>query len=110
LEVSRLMRFLGLSPEEAPEQFNDDLHRRLLQVVLTSPSWLAVLMISDLLGTSQRFNEPGLAGDSNWSQRLEKPLAMYEQDPRYLELFTWLRKVVRESGREARPTIPGASK
>ncbi|MDX1985351.1 MAG: 4-alpha-glucanotransferase [Candidatus Obscuribacter sp.] len=110
LEVSRLMRFLGLSPEEAPEHFSDDLHRRLLQVVLTSPSWLAVLMISDLLGTSQRFNEPGLAGDSNWSQRLEKPLAMYKKDPHYLELFTWLRKVVRESGREARPTIPGTSK
>lgn len=110
LEVSRLMRFLGLLPEEAPEEFNDLLHRRLLEAVMTSPSWLAVLMISDLLGTGQRFNEPGLAGDSNWSQRLDKPLSMYEKDPHYHALFSWLRQVVRKSGREAPAISPGKAK
>ena len=110
LEVSRLMRFLGLLPEEAPEEFNDLLHRRLLEAVMTSPSWLAVLMISDLLGTGQRFNEPGLAGDSNWSQRLDKPLSMYEKDPHYHELFSWLRQVVRESGRQAPAGSPRKAK
>lgn len=110
LEVSRLMRFLGLAPEEAPEAFNDLLHRRLLEAVITSPSWLAVLMISDLLGSGQRFNEPGLAGDSNWSQRLDKPLSMYEEEPHYRKLFSWLRQVVRESGRAAPLISPGKAK
>lgn len=75
LEVQRLMRFLGRDPETPPQEFTEELHRNFLDVLLKSHSWLAVLMVTDLLGTRQRFNEPGLAGDYNWSQRLDRTLS-----------------------------------
>ena len=48
----------------------EEVHERLLAALFCSGSWLAVVMITDLLGTTQRFNIPGSVGDGNWSARL----------------------------------------
>jgi 4-alpha-glucanotransferase len=45
-------------------------HERLLEALFRCNSWLAVVMITDLLGSDQRFNVPGSVGDMNWSARL----------------------------------------
>ncbi|MCA0314298.1 MAG: 4-alpha-glucanotransferase [Candidatus Melainabacteria bacterium] len=101
LEVSRLMRFLGLEPEEAPEHFDSALQKRIFKVLFSSPSWLTVLMISDLFASAKRFNEPGLAEDSNWSQRLSKPFAAYRQDEKG-EILSYVADLVVSSGRGRR--------
>ena len=48
----------------------DEVHERLLEGLFRSNSWLAVVMITDLLGTTQRFNVPGSVADGNWSVRM----------------------------------------
>jgi 4-alpha-glucanotransferase len=98
-EVRRLMQFLELDADNPPVHFDDRLHRRLIEVLLDTPSWLAVLMVSDLFGTTQRFNEPGIAGDSNWSQRLDRPLVEYAQDDHYGPLLSWLTAELKSAGR-----------
>ncbi|HEY9677215.1 MAG TPA: 4-alpha-glucanotransferase [Drouetiella sp.] len=82
-EVQRLMRFLGLDEEKPPLEFDEKLHLVFMQVLLETHCWVGMFMITDLLGTTQRFNEPGVSGDLNWSQRLDKPLTAYEKDPQY---------------------------
>src|SRR6202012_829016 len=84
-EIQHLMDFLGWKHEDAPKLFTARLHRRFGEVLFQSPCWLAVLMITDLLGTKQRFNEPGLVGASNWSQRLDRPIAHFLEDPSYAQ-------------------------
>jgi 4-alpha-glucanotransferase len=37
-------------------------------------------MITDVFGTSQRFNVPGAVSESNWSQRLALPISEWERD------------------------------
>jgi 4-alpha-glucanotransferase len=48
----------------------DEVHGPFLRGLFRSNSWLAIVMITDLLGTTQRFNVPGSVSDSNWSARL----------------------------------------
>lgn len=48
----------------------EDIHERLIAALMRCNSWLAVLMITDVLGTEQRFNVPGSVGATNWSARL----------------------------------------
>ena len=79
-EICRLAEWLGMNPEEMPRTFTVDLHRRFMEVLLQTPCWLAVFMITDLFGTRQRYNEPGSSGASNWSQRLDRSLASYRDD------------------------------
>lgn len=83
LEIQRLMRFLGLDEEQPPLKFDEELHVVFMDVLLKTHCWVAMFMITDLLGTTQRFNEPGRSGDLNWSQRLDRPLTEYEKDPQY---------------------------
>ncbi len=105
LEVQRLMKFLGLDEISPPAHFTPELHKRMIEVLMDSPSWLAILMISDLFGSTQRFNEPGIAGDSNWSQRLDRSLADYEKDPEYAQPIAWLEQAIAKSDRYAARSV-----
>lgn len=103
LEVQRFMRFLGLDEDNPPEKFTSELHRTMIDVLMDSPCWLAVLMVSDLLGTGDRFNEPGIAGSSNWSRRLTMSLDEYARDPHFGQCIGWLDRALTESGRISQP-------
>ncbi|VVM07944.1 4-alpha-glucanotransferase [Methylacidimicrobium cyclopophantes] len=97
LELQRLMAFLGWNPETPPRDFSRDLHLRLLEVLLDSPSWMASVLISDLLGIETRFNQPG--ADRNWIARLSLPLEEYRRRPPFAELLSAFRALAIKSGR-----------
>lgn len=99
LEIQRLMRFLGLDKDAPPKEFTPELHRQFMKALLETPCWLAVFMITDLLGTSERFNQPGTSGASNWSRRLDYPLAQYEKTKPYSERISDFAKLVKETRR-----------
>lgn len=109
LDVQRLMQFLGLDEENPPREFTNELHLAFLKTLLLSPCWLVAYTISDLLGTRERFNVPGLSSDSNWSCRLPMSLAEYEADPvfgaKIKSLTAFLRESRRVAGSEATGTI-----
>jgi 4-alpha-glucanotransferase len=85
VELQKLMRFLELDDENPPDEFTPELHHAFLKALLESPCWLAVLMITELLGTKERFNAPGTSGAANWSTRLEHPLEQYTTVSPYRE-------------------------
>jgi 4-alpha-glucanotransferase len=69
-EVRQLAAWAGFEvPRILPFE---EVHAAFLRGLLRSNSWLAVVMITDLLGTVQRFNVPGSVADSNWSARLDE--------------------------------------
>lgn len=82
-EVQRLMRLLEQDEEKPPAEFTDELHGVFIDKLMESPCWLSVFMITDLLATTQRFNQPGLSGEACWTERLEMELAEYEADSVY---------------------------
>lgn len=57
-----------------PAPWSDEIHEGLLRGLFASNSWLAVNMITDLFGTSERFNIPGAAGGRNWTERFPVPV------------------------------------
>ena len=99
LEIQRLMIFLGIKTDDPPLSLTDDLHRIFLETLLETRCWLTILMITDLLGTTQRFNEPGLTGEDNWSQRLPKPLDDYEEDPQFSDKIKTFQALIEKTDR-----------
>lgn len=104
LDVQRLMRFLSLDPEHPPTSFTRELHVAFVTALLETPCWLAMFMITDILGTSERYNEPGLASNSNWSQRMHGSLVECERNPEWAEKIHLLSRLVKETGRL--PRVP----
>ena len=81
LDLQRLMRFLGEDENEPPEFLTEKLHKALMRSLLESRSCWTIFVISDIFGVDWQFNKPGTANAGNWSQRLDRPLSAYLEDP-----------------------------
>jgi 4-alpha-glucanotransferase len=97
-EVRRLGDWVGLQvPRITP--YSDQVHEALLRGLFASNSWMAIYMITDLFSSVQRFNVPGAVSDSNWSQRLDRPIALWRKDPAIKTKTKHLRAIMRATGR-----------
>lgn len=95
-QMEEVARFAGLdAPMPAP--WSDAIHEALLRGLFASNSWLAVNMITDLFGTSERFNFPGAAGDQNWTERFPVPVS--EWSARWPDKLDRIVAMMRETGR-----------
>jgi 4-alpha-glucanotransferase len=71
----------------------------LFRMLLGSSSELTLVLVSEILGTSDRINTPGTVGPSNWSYRLPATLEELREDPSVVARMNALRAAVAESGR-----------
>ncbi len=99
LDVQRLMRWLGLDDKNPPKVWNEVLHAAFVRALLESPSCMTIFMVTDILGTAQRFNLPGSCNESNWSKRLDMPLNDYLTHPETGSCLKWFKDLVRQAGR-----------
>ncbi len=95
-ERDRLCEFAGLPGELRPGPFDPTKHAYLLEGLFRTGSAMAVVMITDLLGTADRFNVPGTAAESNWSRRLPMTVADLRADAGLRERT---RAMLRRTGR-----------
>jgi 4-alpha-glucanotransferase len=97
-EMRRLAEFAGLSGD-MPQPYSADIYSALVAALLRSNSWIAILMITDFLGSTQRFNVPGAVADSNWSERLPETVARLRENPDIAGKAARVRVLLRETGR-----------
>ncbi|MBE2179726.1 MAG: 4-alpha-glucanotransferase [Chthoniobacterales bacterium] len=95
-QMEELARFSGLHAH-LPAPWSDEIHEGLLRGLFASNSWLVVNMITDLFGTSERFNVPGAIGDQNWTERFPVPISGW--DGRWPDKLGRIKTMMRESGR-----------
>ena len=107
-ELFRLCEYAGiLRSEDNPfPLFDDTIHEKLLEALFQSNSWMAICMITDLIGSTQRFNVPGAISSSNWSERLSHTIAEMRQHPEVSAKMQRISEIIRASGR----IIPSAPK
>lgn len=99
LELQRLMRFLGRDENHPPRDFTVELHHMMLKTVLASPACWVIFNICDVLDLNIRFNSPGTATDSNWSQRLGQPLRGYATGGMATENLNAMRHMIEHTHR-----------
>lgn len=95
-----LMDFCGHPDLKLPQPFTPEIHNILLRGLFASNSWLVVHMVTDLFGTTERFNVPGSIGSANWTQRLPQPVE--DWDLAWREPLDKLRAAITETGRRAK--------
>jgi 4-alpha-glucanotransferase len=86
--LGELLRFAGHPEIDPMTPFVGKVHEVLLEGLLKSNSWIAIPMITDLLGSSQRFNVPGATGSANWTARIAEPVHQWNNCHRDL-LSRW---------------------
>ena len=91
-EVRRLAAWAGF---EVPRILEfEQVHEPLIKGLLACNSWMTIFMVTDLFGTSQRFNVPGAVADSNWSERIPLCVRDWRRDKKVAALMQRLRPIL----------------
>jgi len=85
--------------QSEPIDFVRDFYPVVIDALFRSESWIAILMINDLLGRKDRFNVPGIAASSNWSRRLPMTIKEMEASPTVRKRMKMIRELLQKTGR-----------
>ncbi len=97
-EMQKLAEFARIT-EPMPQPFTGEIQMALLEALLRCNSWIAVMMITDLFGSNQRFNVPGAISDANWSERLPDPVSRWNANAGIAQKAQAMHKLLLATGR-----------
>ena len=69
-DLAKIAEFAGLVFPGESTNYSRDFYPAIFEALFRSESWIALVMITDLLGRKDRFNVPGTHANSNWTRRL----------------------------------------
>jgi len=95
-EMRALLKFAG-APDLEPGPFDERIYEVTMRGLMATNSWLAVPMITDILGTEDRFNSPGAISDQNWTARLEVKIGHLNKV--FARELRVLRQILAQTGR-----------
>ena len=73
-DLIKIAQFASIEPREGLDYVRD-FYPAMLRALFQSNSWIAVVMITDLLERKDRFNVPGTAASENWTRRIPANVA-----------------------------------
>ena len=98
-DLRKVCEFAGITSLQEDARFDRDCFGPIMRALFSSEAWMAIVMITDLLGRKDRFNVPGTAADSNWSRRIEMTVARLGTSRTVKHRMKLVRSLLRETGR-----------
>ncbi len=98
-DLLKIAEFAGISVLHEWEDYARDFYPRIFDALFRSESWIALVMITDLLGRKERFNVPGTAADSNWTQRLHTTVSKLGGGRFLRKQLDLIRDLIEQNGR-----------
>ena len=97
-DVLKIAQFSGIVLREGLD-YERDFYPAMMSALFQSNSWLAIVMITDLLARKDRFNVPGTTVATNWARRLSKTIAQMRQSRTIRRRTKVIRELLEKSGR-----------
>jgi 4-alpha-glucanotransferase len=98
-DLAKIAEFAGLPLPNAQTNFDHDFYVPVMEALFRSESWIAIVMITDLLARKDRFNVPGTAANSNWSRRMQKTVADLDASPTTRKRIAVIRELLEKTRR-----------
>ena len=98
-EMQCFAEFAGLQVP-IPTPYTPEIHEGLIAALFRSNAWIPICMITDLLGSSERFNVPGAVSESNWSTRLGRTVRQWRRNKEICALMKRMQRLLQETGRQ----------
>src|SRR5207244_447974 len=81
-ELEKIATFTGFTRTSEQIDFERDFYPAMMEGLLQSESWIAIVMITDLLARKYRFNIPGTTASSNWVRRMQRSVSQLRSSPK----------------------------
>jgi 4-alpha-glucanotransferase len=73
--LEKIALFAGLNSNLQQRNFEKDFYPAIMDALFRCESWIAMVMITDLLARKYRFNVPGTKANLNWTRRMQRSMA-----------------------------------
>src|SRR6266568_3193923 len=73
--IKKIALFAGLNSKIYGLDFEEGFYPVIMEALFKSGSWIAMVMITDLLARTYRFNVPGTKANLNWTRRMQRSIA-----------------------------------
>ena len=98
-DLEKIATFAEFKPPGEQIDFERDFYPAVMHALFKSGSWIAMVMITDLLARKYRFNIPGTAASSNWTRRMQRSISQLRSSPKERKRMQLIRELLRETGR-----------
>jgi 4-alpha-glucanotransferase len=98
-DLAKIAEFAALPPPETGCDYDRDFYAPIMEALFRCESWVALVMITDLLARKDRFNVPGTAASSNWSRRMGKTVKGLQQSRSVRKRMRLIRELLEKTGR-----------
>jgi 4-alpha-glucanotransferase len=98
-ELEKIALFAGLNGKIDELDFEKDFYPAIMEALFKSESWIAVVMITDLLARKYRFNVPGTKANLNWTRRMQRSIAQLRSSRKEQRRMRLIRELLQKTGR-----------
>ena len=98
-DLFKIAQFAGVEGDLQTWKYEPDFYRTILRALFASNAWIAVVMLTDLLGRKYRFNVPGTAADSNWARRMQRTVSQLRASRKEQSRMRFMKALLEKTGR-----------
>jgi 4-alpha-glucanotransferase len=98
-DLAKIAVFAGFQPTIDQIHFEKDFYPAIMEALFKSESWIAIVMITDLLARKYRFNVPGTKANLNWTRRMQRSIAQLRFSRKEQERMRLIHALLEKTGR-----------
>src|SRR6266487_1733659 len=98
-DLAKIAVFAGFDPKIDKIDFEKDFYSAIMDALFKSESWIAIVMITDLLARKYRFNVPGTTAKSNWTRRMQRSVAQLRASRKTQARMRLIHDLLEKTGR-----------
>ena len=98
-DLGKIARFAGLDGDIRQLKYEPNFYGAILHALFASNAWIAIVMLTDLLGRKYRFNVPGTATGSNWTRRMQRTVNQLRNSRKERSRMRFVRELLQKTGR-----------
>jgi 4-alpha-glucanotransferase len=98
-DLAKIAGFAGFDPRIDQIDFEKDFYPAIIEALFKSESWIAIVMITDLLVRKYRFNVPGTKANLNWTRRMQRSIAQLRSSQKEQKRMQLIYELLQKAGR-----------
>jgi 4-alpha-glucanotransferase len=98
-DLAKMAVFASIDPNLDKFDFENDFYPAIMRALFKSESWIAVVMITDLLARKYRFNVPGTQANFNWTRRIRRSIGQLNSSRKEQTRMRLIHELLVKTGR-----------
>ena len=97
--LEKIALFAGLNFKIDQLDYEKDFYPAVMGALFGCNSWIAIVMVTDLLARKYRFNVPGTQANLNWTRRIQRSIAKLRSSRKERKRMQLIHELLEKTGR-----------